>query len=468
MCSSDLSGNAKHAIAVDDYLRVRKGVTLVVENASKDGIHTNDGVIIEGGLVNVTASSDGLEAEENGVIVNGGKIIIKSGDEGIVSSFEGDNVATPSNVVINQGDINITTTGEKAHAIKSDQDLLINGGTIIATVSGNASKGLSSNGNMTIAGGNMVLTTTGGGIYEDNDTKASAGIKCDGNLLIERGTINCTSSGAGGKGISADGTLVINGGNITVYTSGGRYTYSTQKKSSPKGIKSQGNLTINGGVINVSVVGKSEGSEGIESKAILTINDGTVEVYAYDDAMNASRSIVINGGRVYCYAENNDGIDSNGTLTVTGGLVISSGTRSPEEGFDCDNNTFTITGGVLIGMGGATSKPTASVCTQYTIIQTVNATQNSIMNLSASDGTSIITFKFPRTLSSACMLLSAPGIANGTYVLKTGGSCDGTDWNGYYANGTYSGGSQAASITVSSIVTGGSTGGPGGGGGGRP
>ena len=90
------------------------------------------------------------------------------------------------------------------------------------------------------------------------------------------------------------------------------------------------------------------------------------------------------------------------------------------------------------------------------------------MNLSSSDGTSIITFKFPRTLSSACMLLSAPGISNGSYVIKTGGSCDGSEWNGYYSNGTYSGGSQVATITVSSVVTGGSSGGGPGGGGNRP
>ena len=178
--------------------------------------------------------------------------------------------------------------------------------------------------------------------------------------------------------------------------------------------------------------------------------------------------MVINVGKIYGYAGKNEGIDSKGVMTVNGGLGISTGTRSPEEGVDCDNNTFKMTGGILIGMGGATSTPTASVCTQYSIIQSVNATQNSIMNLSSSDGTSIITFKFPRTLSSACMLLSAPGISNGSYVIKTGGSCDGSEWNGYYSNGTYSGGSQVATITVSSVVTGGSSGGGPGGGGNRP
>ena len=79
--------------------------------------------------------------------------------------------------------------------------------------------------------------------------------------------------------------MTIHSGNITIYTSGGRYTYS-RLTSSPKSIKSQGDLTINGGNIKVNVTGVSEGSEGIESKSTITINDGVVEVYAYDDGIN--------------------------------------------------------------------------------------------------------------------------------------------------------------------------------------
>ena len=84
--------------------------------------------------------------------------------------------------------------------------------------------------------------------------------------------------------------------------------------------------------------------------------------------MNASKSIVINGGNIYCYSSGNDGVDSNGTLTITGGTIVSIGTTSPEEGFDCDQNTFKITGGTILGIGGGTSTPTSSVCTQRTVI----------------------------------------------------------------------------------------------------
>ena len=109
-----------------------------------------------------------------------------------------------------------------------------------------------------------------------------------------------------------------------------------------------GDLTINKGTINVTT-SKSE-AEGIESKTNLIINDGTIEVNAYDDCINAKKTLVINGGTIYCYSTTNDGIDSNGTMTITGGTIISAGAAAPEEGLDCDNNTFKITGGTIIGM----------------------------------------------------------------------------------------------------------------------
>lgn len=111
-----------------------------------------------------------------------------------------------------------------------------------------------------------------------------------------------------------------------------------------------------------------EGSEGIESKNVMTINGGDIAVYAYDDCLNASNNITINGGSVYCYSTGNDGVDSNGTLTITGGTVVASGTTSPEDGFDCDQNTFKITGGTVLGIGGGTSTPTANSCIQRSVI----------------------------------------------------------------------------------------------------
>ena len=72
---------------------------------------------------------------------------------------------------------------------------------------------------------------------------------------------------------------------------------------------------------------------------MLTINEGDISLQTADDGLNASDAIYINGGTVYAYATGNDAIDSNGTITITGGKVIAIGARQPEAGFDCDART---------------------------------------------------------------------------------------------------------------------------------
>jgi len=57
----------------------------------------------------------------------------------------------------------------------------------------------------------------------------------------------------------------------------------------------------------------------------LTINEGTIFIQAADDGLNGSTDnvsmITINGGTLIINAEG-DGIDSNGSLTINGGTVI--------------------------------------------------------------------------------------------------------------------------------------------------
>ena len=215
-------------------------------------------------------------------------------------------------------------------------------------------------------------------------------------------------------------------------------------------------------------------AEGIESKKEIHITEGTIVVNTYDDALNATNKIDISGGRIYAYASNNDGIDSNGTLYISGGLVISTGSSQPEEGFDCDQNTFSITGGTLIGLGGSSSTPTSSVTTQpVSLLSGMSLTQGKQLTLQTSDGTLIWSFLIPRTLNQATILVSSPQLSVGSsYTLTTGGTASGgSSWQGYTTDATVSGGSTLSSFTQSSMVNGsgssmGGGGGPGGGGGG--
>lgn len=427
-----------HAIVSDDYIRVNDG-NITVSGAVKDGIHASDYFEMNGGALNIASTSDGIDCDEGYIIINGGTLTVNSIGDGVKTSYKSTDI---------------------------ERYITINGGTLNITVTGDAAKGIKSKDAITITGGNITVKTTGNAYYDtdDADITSSCGVKADGNIAISgTGALVITSSGSGGKGISADGILTFDGCTTTVTTTGNQFVYGSDDTAA-KAIKSEGNLTVNSGSIKIST-SKTE-AEGLESKAILTINGGTIEIQAYDDAINASNHIEINGGTVYAYSTNNDAIDSNGTLTVTGGTVVAVGSTSPEAGFDCDNNTFKITGGTLVGVGGSTSSPTASASTQRSLVYGSTSSYQ-LVHIETSTGVELMTFKVPRTYSqSMTLLFSSPSMTNTSYTIYTGGSVSGgSNFNGLYTGATYTKGTSAATFTSSGMVT---TIGSSGGGGGRP
>jgi len=434
--SLEIRGKYKHAWCVDGSLSIASG-DINIKEAVSDGIHTNDEIAISGGTLTIRSAGDAIDCESE-----------------------------TEPITITGGDISIITTGEKGHAIKAGSDIMINtGGAIDITIYGDASKGIKPTGDLTVTRGNITINTTGSAIWEssENDISSAAGIKCDGNMVVEDGTITILSTGKGGKGINVDGSLVINSGDITVTTTGDQYTYDRNNDTAAKAIKSDGNLTINGGNIKIRT-SKTE-AEGLESKAKLYINGGDIDIVAYDDCINATSHIEFTGGNVYCYSYTNDGVDSNGTLTISGGVIVSIGSSSPEEGFDCDNNRFSITGGTLIGAGGATSNPTANACTQNALVYATNSSF-SLVHIVSSDGKEVLTFALPITYKQTTLLFSSPSLESKTsYTIYTGGSVSGgSDFHGLYTGATYTKGTSASTFTTSSVVTTiGTSNGPGGG-----
>ncbi|MDR1957158.1 MAG: carbohydrate-binding domain-containing protein, partial [Treponema sp.] len=438
----EVRGKAGHGIASKGTI-TQTGGTIWVKEAVKDGINAKT-VNISGGTFTARTKGDGIQGDDA--------------------------------VAITGGVFEIVTTAEevKAHGVKSDGDIVIGASgsssstpEMEITVYGNGSKCLSSDGDVTIASGSLTLYTAGNGYWdtesdEADKTTACAGIKCDGDLTISGGDITMLSTGTGGKGISVDGDITISGGNLNVTTTGEAYVYGAYDTKS-KGIKSDNNITISGGKIVIYTY--TDGAEGLECEYTLTISGGDIEIDSYDDAINASGGnnpttgaslnqgkIIISGGAIFCNSSNNDGIDSNGTIAISGGTVISCGTQSPEEGFDCDNNTFAITGGTLIGLGGATSKPTTSPSTQCSVEFTSASNAAAILHIESIDGKEALTLQLPRTYrGTLCMLFSSPALVSGTqYAIYTDGSISGgTDFHGLYSGAAYTKGTQAGTFTAS-------------------
>lgn len=493
-----VSSASKHAICSDQSVNISSGV-ITVSSAASDAIHAA-AFSQTGGAVSLVSTKDGIDSDGD-VSISGGTLAIVS------SSKDVKGIKAGANISISGGEITMNVSGDQSKGFKSagyinisggatkvtisggvvlealgsgydpsyctvfksDTDMTISGGSVTITSTGVAGKGISSDGNFVMTGGQLSITTSGGGArYLDEtgayDSYSATGLSPDGDCHLYDGTIYIKSTGVGGKGISADGVLIIGestasaGPTLDVHTTGAKFLVSGSGNSAdyanPKCVKSDTNLTVNSGTITISST--QDGGEGLESKAILTINGGTLDIQTYDDAINASSSIVINGGRTYCYASGNDGIDSNGTITITGGLVVAIGAAAPEAGIDCDQSRFAITGGTIIGVGGSTSTPTASASTQRSVIYNAgSATSGQLVAIRNASGTNVATFLVPRAYSSMVMFVSNPDLATGSYTIYKGGTISApTDsYHGWYSGGTYSGGTQATTFNISNTVT---------------
>lgn len=164
-----------------------------------------------------------------------------------------------------------------------------------------------------------------GGPQDNEEETYGDGINAESTLNLVSGTYNIN---AGDDGLHCD------------------YTMNLGKKGADNGA-----LDIN---IN-------ESYEGIEA-ATLNFYSGDIDITASDDAVNAANgdlnnysfSLNVYGGDIYADASvgnDNDAIDSNGTINIYGGKVIAL-TNSGGNAIDADGN-ITFYGGTVLGLGGS-------------------------------------------------------------------------------------------------------------------
>ena len=191
------------------------------------------------------------------------------------------------------------------------------------------------------------------GIKADNEINISAG-----NIKIESydDALHTNSNVALENGSNSTGNLNISGGTLSI-------------TSKDDGIHGEGEVTLSGG--NISVLTAYEGIEG----PTINFTGSIVDVYATDDGVNAggnSGKINVSDGFLFASvgSGDTDAIDSNGTYTQTGGIVISAagGTTGTATALDTDS-TVSIKGGTLICLGTIERTPSTSNVKTYSIPQ---------------------------------------------------------------------------------------------------
>ena len=384
---------------------------------------------------------DGSTEDHKSTLYSKGKLLVSGTGALEVYGVYNNGIHSKSYVLFEKG-INLYVNAAN-HGIKGS-DAIINGGIINVETDGDGAKGINCDYNITINGGRTNVICTGDGEWdtEDLETKAATCIKCDSILTIKGGEINVKATGSGGKGLKADWEAYISGGKIRVITTGGLYysngtTESLDYKgntdnlddaytSSPKGIKVgtknvHGVLTISGGDLMVRTTGTN--GEGIESKGTLDISDGTVMVSALDDAINSSGDLTISGGTVVAVGTNNDGIDANGDMYLKGGTLIAMGANGAEAGIDInEQKKLYISGTKIFGIGGRMDGSLGST-TQGIVTTNGSVSANATVKISNGSNTLASFTMPPYSYNNGTILVSAPGMENGSsYTLTLGES----------------------------------------------
>ena len=390
--------------------------TLTVNGRADNGITGKDTLRVETATVQVTAKNHGINGKD-ALVVKGATVTADCGGDALRSTNDSDKKC--GYVALSDATLSLTA-GEDG--VQAETVLFADSGTVTVK-----------------SGGGSTATVS-------SDTSAK-GLKAGAGMLLKGGSFTVDSCD---DAIHSNGNVAISGGTFLLATG-------------DDGVHADENVTVSDGTITVT-----KSYEGIEG-ATVDITGGTIDITASDDGLNAAGGndqsgfgprkdnfggssndstyyIRIAGGKITIDA-GGDGIDSNGSLTVSGGETYVSGPTDNGNGALDFDGTGTITGGIVVAAGASGMAQNFGE----------NSTQGSILVSFGSFGTGAVTVtnaagetlaSFTPTKQYNCVVVSAPTLKKGeTYTVNACG--------------------QSQSVTLSSLIYG--SGMQGGGfGGGRP
>ena len=449
---------ADGGITVDGTGAAAAGSTVTITAA---GTYSLSGALADGQVIVDTLDSGTVRLLLDGVQIGsstGAAIDVQNAETAVITLSEGTQNSVASSIAYSALDEAVNA------AISSSSDLMIEGSGSLSVVA-DAVDGISVDASLTINGTPTLSVSAG----DDAIQVDSIFTLVDGTLnLVAGGGINGTiSEELSAKGIKADEQIVIENGSVTI-------------DAADDAIRSEKDLVINAGTLEISAVGKAvhasynleinggtivvhTSDEGIEG-GYITINDGSINLTATDDGINVSEPddipaplvyyLHINGGYIVVNADG-DGLDSNGSIEITGGTVIVNGPTASDNGALDYDGVFNISGGVLIAVGSA-GMPSApsQTSTQASLLINFDAAleAGTLVRIQTSDGEELLTFAPVKSYQS--LVFSSPQLVEGvSYEVYTGGSSDAAAADGLYASGSYTPGTQQASFSVSGSVT---------------
>ncbi len=398
------------------------------------GTYVVSGTISDGQiLVDATNKADVRLALNSASITcsNGPAIYVKQADKVILTLVKGtDNFLTDSSsynlsddesnvdaAIFSKDDLTIngegalTVTGNYSHGIVTKDDLVITGGTITVTAVKHAMCGKDS---VSISDGTFNLTCVKDGIHSSNTDDEGKGY-----IYIRGGSFEINAQD---DGMHAANALLIEGGTINI-------------ASSYEGLEGK-TVTITGGTI--SVISSDDGINSASGSD--TTDDG--HTLGNDDKFNPNGSsenyINISGGEIKISASG-DGIDSNGSLIISGGTIYVDGPSDGGNGaIDYEGSGF-ISGGTIIASGSSEmSSGFSENSSQCSIMYNVAQGQSGEISLKDSNGNVIASYTPSKQYGN--IVISSPELTQGeTYTLTAGSETYEITLSGIVTSNTFGG-----------------------------
>ena len=395
-------------------------------NAANHGLRGKDSVKIADGIINVTAKKDAIHGENNDdatkgyVYIGGGKLNLKS---------ESDAIDTTSILQVDGGQITITATDDAMH---SEDRLIIKDGTINILQSEEGIEGK----RVDIKGGTINLKSNDDGINATSGSTTqttSADNSTTNNNNTTTKTQNTNNKNAK-QNTSQEKMPEMNGqrppemnGQRPPEMNGQRPPKMNGQRppemngQRPPEMNGQRPPKMNGQrppEMNGQRPPEMNGQRPPEMNGhMMRGGKGGGDFEVDKDAY-----INISGGKITILA-NGDGIDSNGSLSVTGGTVYVSGPNNGGNGSLDYNGEGTITGGTVITAGASgMNQNFGSSSTQGSILLNNIDSQKSGTKIEVKDSTGKVIASYTPEKDYNSILVSSPQIKKGAKYTITAGS----------------------------------------------
>lgn len=163
--------------------------------------------------------------------------------------------------------------------------------------------------------------------------------------------------------------------------------------------------------------------EGIASDENITIESGTYIIASTDDGLNASHDgesvITINGGTLLIDS-GGDGIDSNGSLVINGGTIVTMSALSDMSGGIDTDGDFVLNGGTVLATGAMNTLP-SDQSTQPVVSFDFKKTQTAATPLQIMENEQPLLTAIPAKAYQTLLYSSADLSSDSLYTVYVGG-----------------------------------------------